>query len=158
VYHIAKVNVCRLPNCHDFHRSWSLSLFGRRSAVEVTDLLAIDPLFIFHWFCLVFHRTWFQSHQLHVVYLTLCSPSCPCGWLFVVSACARLSWCVLGYGPIYFISLFSRVLFVNKLRCWKHSYALLRLTSLPPVRTPYTNKIHEVFNLVNINNIHLICP
>ena len=57
--------------CHDFRRSWSLSLFGRCSAVDVTNLLAIaDPLFIFHWFCLVFHHTWLQFHQLHVVYLT----------------------------------------------------------------------------------------
>ena len=46
-------------------------------------VLAIaDPFFILHWFCLVFLHTWFQSHQLHVVYLTLCFPSCPCRRLF----------------------------------------------------------------------------
>ena len=56
--------------CHDFHRSRSLSLFGRCLAVDVTDLLAItDTFFIFHWFCLVFLHTWFRSHQLHIVYL-----------------------------------------------------------------------------------------
>ena len=39
--------------CHEFRRSRSLSLFGRRSAVDFTGLLAIaDSLFIFHLFCL----------------------------------------------------------------------------------------------------------
>ena len=59
-------------------------LFGRCSAVDVTGLLAIiDPFFIFHWFCLVFLHNWFQSHSLHVVYLTLCFPACPCQRWFV---------------------------------------------------------------------------
>ena len=71
--------------CHDFCRSRGRSFFGRCSAVDVTSLLAIiDPYFIFHWFCLVFLHTWFQSHSLPVVYLTLCFPSCPCQRLFVV--------------------------------------------------------------------------
>jgi hypothetical protein len=61
--------------CHDFRRSRVLSLFGRRSVVCVACLLAIiDPLFIFHVFCLVFPHTWFQFPQSFVVYLTLCSP------------------------------------------------------------------------------------
>ena len=65
--------------CHDFCRSRCLSLFGRCSAFDVTGLLAIiDPFFIFHWFCLVFPHTCFQSHSLPVVYLTLCFPSCLC--------------------------------------------------------------------------------
>ena len=69
--------------CHDFRRSRSLSLFGQCSAVDVTNLLVItDPFFIFHLFCIVFLHTWFQSHQLHVVYLTLFFPSCPCRRLF----------------------------------------------------------------------------
>ena len=59
---------------------------GRCSAFEVTGLLAIiDPFFIFHWFCLVFPHTCFQSHSLPVVYLTLCFPSCLCQRLFIVS-------------------------------------------------------------------------
>ena len=50
--------------CYDFCRSWSLSLFGRCPADDVTDLLAIAaPFFTFHWFCLVSHHTWFQSHH-----------------------------------------------------------------------------------------------
>uniref|UniRef100_A0AAZ3PYJ6 Chromo domain-containing protein n=1 Tax=Oncorhynchus tshawytscha TaxID=74940 RepID=A0AAZ3PYJ6_ONCTS len=73
--------------CHDFRRSQSLSLFGWCSAVDVTDLLAItDPFFIFHLCCFVFLHTWFQSHQLHVVYLTLRFPSCP-GRRFCNSVC-----------------------------------------------------------------------
>ena len=45
-----------------------------RVAVGVTGLLAIvDPLFIFHLFCLVFLQTWFSFSSLIVVYLTLCS-------------------------------------------------------------------------------------
>ena len=71
--------------CHDFCRSRCISLFGRCSGVDVNGLLAIiDPVFIFHWFSLVFLHTWFQSHALPVVYLTLCFPSCPCQRLFVV--------------------------------------------------------------------------
>uniref|UniRef100_A0A8K9UP97 Gypsy retrotransposon integrase-like protein 1 n=1 Tax=Oncorhynchus mykiss TaxID=8022 RepID=A0A8K9UP97_ONCMY len=70
--------------CHDCCRSRCLSLFGRCSAFDVIGLLAIiDPFFIFHWFCLVFPYTCFQSHSLPVVYLTLCFPSCLCQRLFV---------------------------------------------------------------------------
>ena len=69
--------------CHAF----LLSLFARWLAIDVTNILAItDPFFIFHWFCLVFLHTWFQSHQLHGVYLTLCFPSCPC-WKIVLFVC-----------------------------------------------------------------------
>jgi hypothetical protein len=76
---------------HDFCRSRYLSLFGWCSTVDVTDLLVIiDPFFIFHWFCLVFLHTWFQSHSLPVVYLTLCFPSCLCQRLFHVSVSCRL--------------------------------------------------------------------
>ena len=58
----------------------------------VFSLLAIiDPFLIFHWFCLVFLHTWFQSHSLHVVYLTLCFPSCPYQRLFVVCRCVICS-------------------------------------------------------------------
>ena len=72
--------------CHDFCRCRYLSLFGWCSAFDVTGLLAIiDPFFIFHWFCLVFPHTCFQSHSLPVVYLTLCFPSCLCQRLFIVS-------------------------------------------------------------------------
>ena len=77
-------------------RRWSLSLFWRCSAVDFTDLLAItDPFFIFHWFCLVFLHTWFQSHQLHVVFLTLCFPSCSGRRLFVCMF-VYMYWCATG--------------------------------------------------------------
>ena len=60
------------------------------AAVGVTSLLAIiDPLLIFHLFCLVFLHTWFSFPSLIVVYLSLCSPHV-CVELFVVSACAHV--------------------------------------------------------------------
>ena len=54
-----------LPNCYNFRRSRSLSLFRWHSAVDVTGLLAIAaPPLIFHLFCLVFPHTWFTfPHQ-----------------------------------------------------------------------------------------------
>lgn len=65
--------------CHDFRQSRPLSLFRRRSAVDVTDCLVMaDPLSLF---CI--------------------------RWVLMI-----------------------------KLSRWKHSFALLRLTSLLPVRTP----------------------
>ena len=46
-----------------------------RTALGIAGLPAIiDPLLIFHLFCLVFPHTWFQFPQLLVVYLTICSP------------------------------------------------------------------------------------
>ena len=64
--------------CHDFRQSRSLSLFGRRSAVDVTGLLAIaNPLLIFHLFCLC-HTHLVSIPQLLVHYLTLCSPMFVC--------------------------------------------------------------------------------
>ena len=84
-----------LKTCHDFRRNRSLSLFGRYSAVDVTDLLAItDPFFI----GFVFLHTWFQSHQLHVVYLTLCFPSRPCRRLFV---CMFVGYVLVRDGVLY---------------------------------------------------------
>ena len=59
--------------------------------------------------------------------------------LFVVSACARLSWCVSGYIPIIWLFCFPVGFFVIKLRRLETVFALQRLTSLPPVRT--TNSI-----------------
>jgi hypothetical protein len=42
-----------LVSCHDFHRSWCLSLFGRRSEVDITGFLASTNLYLFfHLFCL----------------------------------------------------------------------------------------------------------
>ena len=65
-------------SCHDFRRSRSLSLFGRRSAVDVTGLLAIsDPLFILHMSCLCLTHL-VSIPQLPVHYLTLCSPMFVC--------------------------------------------------------------------------------
>ena len=50
---------CQIDTCHNFR---FLSLFGWRSAVDVTGLLAIaDPPFIFHLFHLVFPHTWFTT-------------------------------------------------------------------------------------------------
>ena len=74
---------------------------GGVRAVEVTDLLAIaDPLFIFLWFCLVLYHTWFQSHSLHVVYLTLCSPSLSLSVIVLfVSIVQGLFWCATGFAP-----------------------------------------------------------
>ena len=101
--------------CHDFYRSRCLSLFGRCSAVAVTGLLAIiDPCLIFHWFCLVFLHTWFQSHSLIVVYLTLCFPSCPCQILFIVMLviyglvgdgflCPRLVYYILWFWSLFYV-------------------------------------------------------
>ena len=57
----------------------SVSLYGRRSAVEVTSLLAIaDPSFIFHWFCLYFLHPWFSLSNYSFMYLTLCFPHVCC--------------------------------------------------------------------------------
>ena len=45
----------RLDNCHDFHRRWLLSLFGRCSAVVVAGLLAAtNPFFLFVCVCFVY--------------------------------------------------------------------------------------------------------
>ena len=92
-----------------------------------TGLLAItDPFLIFHCFCLVFLHTWFQSHQLHVVYLTLCFPSCPCRRLFVclfVCDVHVLCWCVTGFVPtfvILYILVFGVLsIFIKQLRFYK---------------------------------------
>ena len=71
-------------SCHDFHQRRSLSLFGRRSTVDVTGFLATaDPLFIFHLFCLCFTHL-FSIPQSPVYYLTLCSPHGFCEWLFIL--------------------------------------------------------------------------
>jgi hypothetical protein len=51
-----------VPNRHDSRQSWLLSLFGRRSAVNVTGFRAIAaPPSIFHLFYLVFPHTWFTA-------------------------------------------------------------------------------------------------
>ena len=45
---------CFKQICHEFRRSRFFSLFGLRSVVDVTGLLAIAiPSFIFHLFCFV---------------------------------------------------------------------------------------------------------
>ena len=60
--------------CHDFRRSWSLSLFGQRSAVDVTGLLAIAaPPFIFPFVLTCFQHTLITSPHDYYVYLDLCS-------------------------------------------------------------------------------------
>jgi hypothetical protein len=84
-------------HCHNFFRSWFLSLFGRCSAVDVTGLLAIIDLFVmFHLFCLVVPLTWFQfpNYMLHMFPLF---PPCPCRELFIVSKCALCDWCDTGF-------------------------------------------------------------
>ena len=79
--------------CHDFYRSRFLSLFGRCSVVDVTDLLAIaDPFFIFHLFCLVFP----------LVYLTLCSPHVFVWYCLFVSGARRVL-----YPSCYFLDAFD---------------------------------------------------
>ena len=128
--------------CHDFYRSRSLSLFRRCSAVAVTGLLAIiDQFFIFHWFCLVFLHSWFQSHSLPVVYLTLCFPSCICQRLFVCSVLCCLYWSATGPRTHFVLLLFSvgvrfHLLLLNN--SISFSLILLHLTSLPPVHTTLT--------------------
>jgi hypothetical protein len=57
--------------CHDFGRSWSLSFFGRCSAVDVTGFLdTTDLCFIFVLFCLGSNTPGFYSIN-YVPYLTL---------------------------------------------------------------------------------------
>jgi hypothetical protein len=73
----------------------------------------LDPLFIFHLFCLVFLHTWFSFPSLSVVYSTLCSPSCLCVELFVVSACAHVYWCASGFAPMLVLSLCRWFLTLN---------------------------------------------
>ena len=132
-----------LDECHDFCRRRCLSLFGRRSAVDVTGLLAIiDPFFIFHWFCLVFPHTCFQSHSLPVVYLTLCFPSCLWQRLFYCQCCDFVVLVRDGSSYPWFVSPFSvmehvLLTFIKSLHL--HSIlTLLRLTSLPPIHTTLT--------------------
>ena len=94
-------------------------------------LLAIaDPLFIFLWFCLVFHHTWFQFHQFHVVYLTLCSPSLSLS--VIVCCCCAVSYRVLFDTFLLYYSVDGGFMVIKHDRCQPVS-ALLRLTSLPPV-------------------------
>ena len=125
-HHSPLLKNTKVTCCPDFHRSRFLSLFGRRSAVGVTGLLAIvDPLFIFHLFCLVFLHTWFSFPSLSVVYLTLCSPQCPCVVLFVVSACAHGYWCASGFVPKLVISLNCSGCYLVLLSCiWLHCHQL----------------------------------
>ena len=84
--------------CHDFRRSRSLSLFGRRSAIA-------DPLFIFHLFCLCFTHL-VLIPQLHVHYLTLCFPRGFCACLFVTFT-ARIVGSVLSHLYLNVLSKFT---------------------------------------------------
>ena len=100
-------------HCHDFPWSRSLSLFGRRSAVDVTGLLAIaDPLFIFHLFCLcLIHLV--RIPQLLVHYL----PSVP--------PCLFVSDCLLYCGPYLWpciittciVIYLSKIAFITHICC-----------------------------------------
>uniref|UniRef100_A0A8C7QZ74 HDGF like 3 n=1 Tax=Oncorhynchus mykiss TaxID=8022 RepID=A0A8C7QZ74_ONCMY len=66
--------------CHDSCRSRLLSLFERRSAVDVTGPLAIaPPPFIFHLFCLVFPHTCFTSpHHSTCIFSSVPPHVCVC--------------------------------------------------------------------------------
>ena len=113
-------------NRHDYRLSRSLSLFGRRSVVDVTSLLAIaDPLFIFHLFCLCLTHL-VSISQLLIHYLTLCYPMFVCEWLIL---CNTVRLCGLSF--LYYICL-----------CWvKYVYllisAVLRLTPLCQLHTDH---------------------
>ena len=137
-----------VPYCHDFLQSWSLSLFGQHSAVEVTDFLAIaDPLFIFLWFCLVLYHTWFQSHSLHVVYLTLCSPSLSLSVIVCLWALCNICLvCDRFCSHLFFKNILVFGVFEHLFNCSVYTKLdLLRLTSLPPAHTltPVSYKHHR---------------
>ncbi|KAM9524124.1 uncharacterized protein ACWYII_043435 [Salvelinus alpinus] len=73
-------------SCHNFRRSWCLSLFRRRSAVDVTGFLASTDLhFFFHLFCL-YSTTRFPLRFIISLFNPL-EPSwfCACLLLSVVS-------------------------------------------------------------------------
>uniref|UniRef100_A0A8C7GZI8 Utrophin-like n=1 Tax=Oncorhynchus kisutch TaxID=8019 RepID=A0A8C7GZI8_ONCKI len=101
-------------------------------------LAVIDPFFI----CSVSssHTPGFNSIITCCVFNSV-TPPCPCSELFIVSACARYFWCAMGFVPIVLIVLFT-VIFIIKLRRCNTVFALLRLTSLPTVRTPYRINVH----------------
>jgi hypothetical protein len=124
-----------LGMCHDFRRSWSLSLFRQRSAVDVNGLLAIaNSLFIFHLFCLCFTHL-VSIPQLHVHYLTLCFPHGFCAWLFYVCS---VHYCGLGITTCYWnIWVKLLVLLIS---------AVLRLTPLHQLH-PDHNRLICTFRL-----------
>ena len=65
--------------CHDFRWSGLLSLFGRRSAIDITSFLAIAPPFLIYPFVLsCFIHTWFSFHNHTTCILVLRSPPCLC--------------------------------------------------------------------------------
>ena len=70
--------------CHDFRRSRLLSLFGRRSAVDVTGFLAIAAPFFIDLFVLSCFAHLVCISQPHCMHLFLCSPSCLCVILLVL--------------------------------------------------------------------------
>ncbi|XP_036815506.1 uncharacterized protein wu:fc50b12 isoform X2 [Oncorhynchus mykiss] len=81
--------------CHDFHRSWCLSLFGRRSAVVVTPLFSSHrSTFFFHLFCLDCTHLVPITLQLFP-YLTLRFPLC------FVRDCSLLSVSLLYHGVFF---------------------------------------------------------
>ena len=71
--------------CHDFHRSRSLSLFGRRSAFDITGLLAIAAPPLSFSICLILFSHTPGSHsliRLNIYYPLF--PPCLCVELFFV--------------------------------------------------------------------------
>jgi hypothetical protein len=111
------------------------------SAVDVTGLLAIaEQFFMFHLFCLVFTHTWFQNPN-YMLYIFPRFPPCPCRELFICKySCYVLllsyRFCTHGFVVLYAVSLFIKLLRIFT------KFALLRLTSLPPVTHPL--QVHTV--------------
>jgi hypothetical protein len=99
--------------CHD-RQSRSLSLFGRRSAVDLTGLVVIaDPLFIFHLLCLCLTHL-VSIPQLLVHYLTLCFPMFVCDCLLYcgpnLCPCIYTTCIVIFFCKIAFITHLTRLI------------------------------------------------
>ena len=111
-------------------------LVRRRSAFNVTGLLAIaDPLLIFHLFCLCFTHL-VSIPQLHVHYLTLCFPLGVCACLFTVSSVRCLwAWCylhILTFRVKFLVLLISAVLRLTPLhQLHPDHYTTLSWTNRP---------------------------
>ena len=105
----------QVQHCHDFRRSPSLSLFGRRLAVDVTGLLAIasDLLFIFHLFCLCLYTPGFNPP----ITCSLFNPLFPhvCLWVIVYCIAVRYVWPWIYLTCI--VLLLSKIAYITHICC-----------------------------------------
>ena len=135
--------------CHDFRRSWFLSLFGRRSASPVFKPSSIHFSFSI---CLVFPHTWFQLHNDILCISRSVPPMSLSGTVYCKCVCTYF-WCATGFAPIVLIFLFTVILFIKLCRC---KTVLLSCAWLPcrqyaPLTSPW--RCHSIMSLLHWSQI-----